>query len=258
MSTTRISGTDSGMRLTFVRIRSASSSAVPRGQERHLDRPVGLELCVDQLLDPRAEALGQRVELEVHPGRQRLHVPAGDRGGPLVPDHPAQHVQRGVGAHQRVAPVPVDLAVDGVADGRERRALADHVPDIVTSLGDADHRRAGQRPRVVGLSAPGRVEGGAIQGHPPLVGIDRQDRAVEVPEEGIPQVQQLSRHGPIMARGRSGFAANPLNGPSSEETAHCEHEVSFALRARTGAVGARTIRPRSVGGPPIDQPHTKG
>ena len=87
-----------------------------------------------------------------------------------------------------------------VADGRERRAVAEHVPHIVTRLGDVDHRRPGQRPRVVGLSATGRVEGGPVEGHPPLVRIDRQDRAVEVAEEGIPQVQQLSRHGPIMAR----------------------------------------------------------
>ena len=83
------------------------------GQERHLDGSVGGELGVHQLLDSRPEALGQRVELEVHAGGERLHVPAGHRHPPLVPDHAAQHVQRGVGAHQAVAAVPVDAAVDG-------------------------------------------------------------------------------------------------------------------------------------------------
>src|SRR5581483_9210087 len=82
--------------------------SLPR-QERDLDRSRRRELVVHQLLDASAEALGQRVELEVHPGAERLHVPAGHRGAPLVPDHAAQHVQRRVGAHQLVTAVPVDL-----------------------------------------------------------------------------------------------------------------------------------------------------
>ena len=135
MSTTRISGTDSGIMLTFVRIRSSSITAVAPGQERDLDRPVGRELAVDQLPRPSGRTLGQRVELEVHAGRQRLHVPAGHRHPPLVPDHAAQHVQRGVGAHQRVAAVPVDLAVHGVADAGQRPVAAEGVPhEIATSL----------------------------------------------------------------------------------------------------------------------------
>ena len=52
-------------------------------QERHLDRVVGGDRsCVDEALDRRAEALGQGVELEVHPRAERLHVAA---RSPLCP-----------------------------------------------------------------------------------------------------------------------------------------------------------------------------
>ena len=135
MSTTRISVTDSGMRFTFVRIRSSSATASSAGRNDDLDRPVGRQLGVHELLDPWRRSPGQRVELEVHPGRQRLHVPAGDRRAPLVPDHAAQHVQGGVGAHQRVAAVPVDLAVDGRPRGGGSPSSVCHTP--VTLLADS-------------------------------------------------------------------------------------------------------------------------
>src|SRR3954453_17652049 len=45
------------------------------GQERHFDLPVGGQFVVDELLDARPEPLRQRVELEVHAGAERFHVP---------------------------------------------------------------------------------------------------------------------------------------------------------------------------------------
>ena len=56
-----------------------------------------------------AEVGRHRGEREVEPALHRLHVAAGDRDRVVGPDHPAQHVQRGVGPHQPVPPVPVDL-----------------------------------------------------------------------------------------------------------------------------------------------------
>ena len=135
------------------------------GQERHLDRAGGRQLGVDQLLDRRAEALGQRVELEVHPGAERLHVAAGDRRAPLVPDHTAQHVQGGVRAHRgrgggpsrsspcTVAPTAGSCAVERVPHAA-RRPCARRPP-----VDRAPVERAG----VVGLAAAGRVEGGAVE-----------------------------------------------------------------------------------------------
>src|SRR4051812_27729768 len=43
-------------------------------EEQDLDRAIGRELLVHAALDRLAEALGQRIELEVHACRQRLHV----------------------------------------------------------------------------------------------------------------------------------------------------------------------------------------
>ena len=57
MSTTRISLTDSGIRFTFVRMRSSSARPWP-GQERTAIGPVGGELGVDQLLDAGGEPSG--------------------------------------------------------------------------------------------------------------------------------------------------------------------------------------------------------
>ena len=57
MSTTRISGTDSGMRLTLVRIRSASSTASARGMKLITTGPGRGQLGVDLLLDLGAEPL---------------------------------------------------------------------------------------------------------------------------------------------------------------------------------------------------------
>ena len=89
--------------------------------------PAGTEVTAEidwdrrhQLLHPGAEALGGGVELEVHAGAQGLHVAAGHRHPPLVPDDTAQDVEGGVGAHEPVAPVPVDL-------GRHLGARRGHV-----------------------------------------------------------------------------------------------------------------------------------
>ena len=146
------------------------------GQEGDLDRSVGRQLRVDQLLDPRSEALRQRVELEVHPGRQRLHVPAGDRHPPLVPDDTAEHVQRGVRAHQRVAAIPVHARRATRRPRRGRRpASRCHMlaPSLRTSTTTAI-RRPNAGAGVVRLAAPGRVEGGAVQDRPGL--LDRRPR----------------------------------------------------------------------------------
>ena len=137
MSTTRISVTVSGIRFTFVRIRSSSSSAVSRGRNVDLDRTVGRDLVVHELLDARREAFGQRVELEVHARFERFHVAARHGLAPLVPDDAAQHVHRGVRAHQLVPPLPVDRAGDLVARRRapRRRACARRAsPSLRTSV----------------------------------------------------------------------------------------------------------------------------
>src|SRR4051812_2180505 len=156
-------------------------------QEHDLDRSTSRELLVDASLDRLGEALGERVELEVHASRQRLHVPTGDRCLVLVPDDAAQHVQRGVRAHELVPPLPVDLAVN-------RRAGAGHVAleDVhdlagvavlahVGDLGGAAVPR--ERARVVRLAPTGHVEGGLIE-HDAAVDHPGDD-PVERPKLGV-------------------------------------------------------------------------
>ena len=115
---------------------------------------------------------------------------------PLVPDHPAQHVQRGVGAHERVAPVPVELAVHGVADGRQRPIATEGVPHQVAVLAHLGDRQPGEGAGVVRLPAAGRIEDGAVERHPALVRVDLDDACVDLTQLGITQEQQLGGHRP--------------------------------------------------------------
>ncbi len=161
MSTTRISLTVGGMRLTFVRMRSSSRTATSRGQERHLDRAIGLELGVDELLDAWTEALGEGVELEVHARGQGLHVPSRDRNSPFVPDDPAQHMQRGVGAHQRMTPLPIHLGLDDVTNDRGRPVH--RVPHHTVVLAHVGDGCGTEPPGVMGLASAGRIEGASVE-----------------------------------------------------------------------------------------------
>ena len=190
------------------------ASTAPRRQERHLHRAVGRQLGVDQLLDPWPEPLGQRVELEVHAGRRRLHVPPGDRHAPLVPDHAAQHVQRRVGPHQRwrrsqstrpwtVAPVGKVGALDRVPHGRR---LAERTSTTVASL-----RRA-RRCRGVGRGRSGRRPSG--RGRPGASSGPPDDRGVESGQVGVTQVQQLVAIRPSWPGGAPRSAVGPSRWPA--------------------------------------------
>ena len=137
----------SGSRLILVRIRSGMANASSRGRIDDPDLAVGVDLLVDPLLDLADQVAGHRLELEVHPARQRLHVAAGDRC-PMVPPHDAaQDMQRGVGSHQPMAALPVDLGGDLGVDGRQLGAGLDGVPDVVVALLGAD-----DAPRAAGLA----------------------------------------------------------------------------------------------------------
>ena len=121
------------------------------------------------------------------------------------------------GAHEGVAPVPVEPAVDrgadlGKVDGVLTAGGAQRVPDVVVAvarLADVDDGGLasvpGQDAGVVGLAAAGGVERGAVQGDPVLAGIDGDDDGIEVLQRGVTQVEQLG-HPAIVARapGRPG------------------------------------------------------
>ena len=112
MLTTRICSMPSGSRLTLVRIRSGICERF--GARQNPNRaPDGLRPAARSSLLDRLQPLGGQVrQQEVHPRAIGVHLAAGDRRAVQLIDHAAHRVQRRVVAHQRVAAIPVDLAVD--------------------------------------------------------------------------------------------------------------------------------------------------
>ena len=85
---------------------------------------------------------------------------------PLVPDDAAQDVQRRVGAHELQPPVPVDRAFD--RRSHRRRLPIQPVPNDTTFLAHVQHlplvaARVGERARVMGLAASGRIEDSPVK-----------------------------------------------------------------------------------------------
>ena len=127
------------------------------------------DLVVDACLDPLPEIGRHALEREVEAAPQGLHVPSGDRDPVVRPDHAAQHVQRGVGAHEAEPAVPVDLPPQSGPGWRELVDV-ERVPDrapftpyaVTVSVGGPVVQRA----EVARLPAAARVEGGAVQSHP--------------------------------------------------------------------------------------------
>ena len=110
MSITRIGSTDVGdqrhLRADQVRV---GERLGPR-EEAHEHGHVLGEARVELLLDLATDLLAHALELEVHPrGAGVVHVAAGDLGAVLGEDHAGERVQRRVGPHHHVAPIPVDL-----------------------------------------------------------------------------------------------------------------------------------------------------
>ena len=93
--------------------------------------------------------------------------------------------------HQRVAALPVDLALDGIARSRQGLCAAEGVPDGVTLLDDVGHRLAAERACVVWLAAAGRIETGPVRRHPPRPTLDGDDGGGEAPLLGVVQVEQV-------------------------------------------------------------------
>ena len=110
-------------------------------------------------------------------------------------------MQRRVVAHQGVATLPVDRAVDVGASGR--RGSIEAVNDLRACLAYLDDlgRAAvpAERAQIVRLSAAGWVERGSVQNDPAIRG-DLLDAGLERPQIGIGRVQQLGvRHAEMVA-----------------------------------------------------------
>ena len=154
----------------MVRMRSGMANASSRGRTSTRTSRAVRQLRVDGRLDRVDEVAGHRLELEVHAPRARFHVAAGHERAVVAPDHAAQGVQRGVGAHQGQATRPVQVDLQRVADGRRvavgRLQLVD---DLAVDLARARDRPgpairgAQEQPAIGRLAAPARVEHRAVQ-----------------------------------------------------------------------------------------------
>ncbi len=82
------------------------------------------ELLVEFALHITTELHGDAVELEIHAGLARGHVPPGDLGPEVPEDDTGQCVQCGVGSHREVPATPVDDSLDRLARvGQDRPGL---------------------------------------------------------------------------------------------------------------------------------------
>ena len=167
MSTIRISCSSAGIRLDWVRMMSGSASASSRGSTRTSIAPVGGDLGVDQLLQPRLEVGRHLGQVEVHPGLARLHVAAGDQRAEVAEHHAAQHVQAGVGAHEQRAAVVLDRArAPAVPTGGTGSPGGRDQVEVVALAGADDaglHALPEQHAVVRRLAAAARVEGRPVQ-----------------------------------------------------------------------------------------------
>ena len=127
-------------------------------------------------------------------------LPAGHQRAVVAPDHAAQGMERGVGAHQGQATGPVEVDLEGIADGR-RVALGrlELVDDLAVDLARALDRpgpairRAQEQPPIGRLAAPARIEDRAIQDDQGgLAGLDVTDRRRGVSGVGVGVAELLA------------------------------------------------------------------
>ena len=125
-------------------------------------------------------------------------------------------MQRRVGAHERVAAVPVELSFDTIAFRRQSTA-AERVPDQLPVARDGLDRQSGQRAEIVRLSTSAGKEDRAVESNAPALGVDRENRGLELPQTGVFCVQRLGPgHRASIEKGRP-VAAPSLrsNGPET-------------------------------------------
>ncbi len=183
-------------------------------QDGDPDLAVGVDLFVDPLLDLVDQVAGHRLELEIHPSRQRLHVAARDRCAMVAPHDSAQDVQRRMRSHQLVASLPVELGGDLGVDRRKLGAGLDGVPDVVVALLRADDlpgaARVADQDAGIGRLAPATgVEHRPLQEDRVCLVIDFHHRGLGHARVGIGVADVLAhtaRLAEVQASRRSGAA----------------------------------------------------
>src|SRR5438105_1484275 len=120
---------------------------------------------VGPILDGLQSLRGQVRQQEIHPRAIWVHLAASHSGAIELEDHPAHRMQGRMVAHERIAALPVDLAVDSATD-RWQRSL-ETMDDEWSGLSDFDNTGRAAVPaqgaHVVRLSTTGGIERRAIE-----------------------------------------------------------------------------------------------
>ena len=166
------------------------------GQKPNRDRPSLLEQFIGALLNGGQTVLRQVGQQKVHARAVGIHLAAGHGGAVELKDHAAHGVQGGVVAHERVAPLPIDIALHARADLRRRalEAMHDGRP-LFAHLDDRDRAAVpGEPAHVMRLPTAGGVKRRPVE-HDPAFGIDFDHCRVERADIRVVGVQQLGfRH----------------------------------------------------------------
>jgi hypothetical protein len=204
MSMIRTSLTSGGTRLVADDVRDGER-LIAR-QHPDVDPAVRSEFRVARSLDCLPETGRDLSEVEIHPRGQRFHVPAGDQGTEVPENHAAEHVQCGVGAHQRGAAFVFDGAADRGAGRRQRVVLGGDQVKVVTLAGAHDpglHATPEQHPVVGWLATAARIEGRGVQHDPVRAG--REHDRIPLAERLVVEFEPVGAHGRAgVTRGRRG------------------------------------------------------
>src|SRR3990172_4464877 len=153
-------------------------------QDTHMHSASSLHLTVDGFLDHADQLFAQILEFEIHAAFERFHIAAGDLRAVVAENHAAQDVQRAVGAHQLVARLPVDLAVDASADRWQGAFSIQQVPDALRAFFGARNRvnlsPDGQGTAVSGLTAAARIKRRPVEQHGAVFSVDGGDLRVKL------------------------------------------------------------------------------
>ena len=201
MSTTRISLTDSGIRLTFVRMRSSSSRAVPRGRNAtSIGRSAASSaLTSSSTRGPKPSGSGSNSKsMRADSGSMFPPVTGTRHSFQMTPHSTWSAVWVRMSACRRSQSTDAgDRRCPAPAAGHHRRCARPGRPPCARPTTARSPRRAG----VVGLATAGRVEGGAVERHRSLALVD--DGGGEVAEVRVAEVEQLGGHaldsGPLEA-----------------------------------------------------------
>ena len=159
---------------------------------------------VGAVLDCLQSILREVRQKKVHTRSIRVHLAAGHGRTVELVDHAAHRVQCGVVAHQRVAPLPVDVAMDCAARlGRISLETMDHERSALADFDDARRTAVpAERSEIVWLPTPGGVERRPIQNHP-AIGQELHNPGVERAQIGVRCVQQVRVGHSLMVQSRS-------------------------------------------------------